>query len=128
MANLIFPLTYPLTYGYEADLVGGESYKLMSSGVFFWRKTVLFKDGVVCGYYKKNSTSVRGKTLWRDRRNSIYYDGELVSRVYSPILRSLEPGPVYEWECEDLALVWPTVTLLVMSLQAGASSPVSAIP
>ena len=126
--RLKFPVDFPVSYGYDAEAANGEHYKLVSSGLFFWRKITLLKDGVVYGHYKKNKTIVAGLPLWRSRNNSIYYGGRLLSKVRSYRLKRGCSGVLFEWQCDDPSFEWPVITLLAISLQAGATSPVSAIP
>ncbi|AMO67046.1 hypothetical protein DOK_12812 [gamma proteobacterium BDW918] len=126
--RLKFSVDFPVSYGYDAEAANGEHYKLVSSGLFFWRRITLFKNGVVYGHYKKNKTMIAGLPLWRSRSSSIYYGDRLLSEVRSYRLKGGCSGVLFEWQCDDLSFEWPVITLLAISLQAGATSPVSAIP
>ncbi|MBB3048617.1 hypothetical protein FHR99_002891 [Litorivivens lipolytica] len=128
LSSLKFPANFPVSYGYQAETSTGELYELRSTGLFFWKKIRLFKDGVKFGEYSSCATRISGRLLYRDRSNSIFYDGVLVANARNRNLNSGHSGIVSQWRCENPDLEWAVITLLVMSLQGKAASPVSAIP
>ena len=120
MWDVSFPRDWTLRYGFCAETSEGINYVLKNSGMFFWRKLLLYKNNDLAGVFRRNRCIEPFKDLYFDSRKFIYWNSERISFLEKSHEKEAGREVIYRWEMEGMEVEWAVTTLALVSIQNNA--------
>jgi hypothetical protein len=117
-------LAHPFSreYGFDA-FDGGNRYQLKKTGIFFWKRLILFQNGVMVGRFRRNRCLEPKPRVWLDSRKFVF-EGD----AYICSLDHGRKDHVYSWSLDRKDLEMVVTVLALISIQGRVRIWASSLP